>query len=34
MKKIALIVMLVVMAVFAGQTDSGLVSITKNKYGT
>lgn len=34
MKKIALIVMLVVMAVFAGQTESGLVSITKNKYGT
>ena len=34
MKKIALIVMLMVMAVFAGQTESGLVSITKNKYGT
>lgn len=34
MKKIALIVMLVVMAVFAGQTESGLVDIAKNKYGT
>ena len=34
MKKIALIIMLVVMAVFAGQTESGIVNINKTKYGT
>lgn len=34
MKKIVLIVMLVVIAAFAGQVDNGIVNINKTKYGT
>ena len=34
MKKIALIIMLIVIAAFAGQTEAGIVNVKETKYGT
>lgn len=34
MKKIIVAILLVALAVFAQQTDNGIVNVTKNKYGT
>jgi hypothetical protein len=34
MKKIALIVLLVVIAAFAGQTEAGIINVKETKYGT
>lgn len=34
MKKIIAAILLVALAVFAQQTDNGIVNVTKNKYGT
>lgn len=34
MKKIIVAILFVALAVFAQQTDNGIVNVTKNKYGT